>query len=153
MRPSRTGSIPALPVAAQQAATKGEIVLAIKLTREATGASLLDAKHAVDAYVHGRPNIANAASPPSAPIALPMSAVAALHNGKLIDAIKHTRTATGLGLKDSKEAVERYLDAHPAARRQFREASGSSSLGKFLLIAALVAMGAALLVQLLDAAP
>ncbi|MFA7350756.1 MAG: hypothetical protein WC009_08340 [Methylotenera sp.] len=40
---------------------------------------------------------------------LSKEAIAALERGRLIEAIKHTRAATGMGLKESKEAVETYL--------------------------------------------
>ncbi|MDU2407362.1 ribosomal protein L7/L12 [Acinetobacter junii] len=44
---------------------------------------------------------------------LPQEALIALRSGKLIDAIKITREKTGLGLKESKDLVDRYLDTHP----------------------------------------
>ncbi|HAV56687.1 MAG TPA: 50S ribosomal protein L7/L12 [Acinetobacter junii] len=44
---------------------------------------------------------------------LPHEALIALRSGKLIDAIKITREKTGLGLKESKDLVDRYLDTHP----------------------------------------
>lgn len=44
---------------------------------------------------------------------LPQEALIALRSGKLIDAIKITREKTGLGLKESKYLVDRYLDTHP----------------------------------------
>lgn len=44
---------------------------------------------------------------------LPYEALIALRSGKLIDAIKITREKTGLGLKESKDLVDRYLDTHP----------------------------------------
>ncbi len=46
-------------------------------------------------------------------VTLTSEAIAAIEQGHLIAAIKLTREATGLGLKDSKEAVETYLDNHP----------------------------------------
>ena len=44
---------------------------------------------------------------------LPHEALIALRSAKLIDAIKITREKTGLGLKESKDLVDRYLDTHP----------------------------------------
>lgn len=44
---------------------------------------------------------------------LPHEALIALRSGKLIDVIKITREKTGLGLKESKDLVDRYLDTHP----------------------------------------
>jgi ribosomal protein L7/L12 len=37
----------------------------------------------------------------------------ALENGRLIEAIKHPREATGSGLKNSKEQFERHLANNP----------------------------------------
>jgi len=49
---------------------------------------------------------------------LPEEAVAALKQNRLIEAIKITRAATGLGLKKSKDAVESYLLTNPALKAQ-----------------------------------
>ena len=46
-------------------------------------------------------------------VTLTKEAVAALEQQRLIEAIKLTRAATGMGLKESKETVERYLMNHP----------------------------------------
>lgn len=45
--------------------------------------------------------------------ALPAESVAALERGNKIEAIKIMREARGIGLKESKEAVEAYLASHP----------------------------------------
>jgi ribosomal protein L7/L12 len=45
--------------------------------------------------------------------ALPAESVAALERGNKIEAIKIMRVARGIGLKESKEAVEAYLASHP----------------------------------------
>lgn len=44
---------------------------------------------------------------------LPESAVAALRRGNKIEAIKELRQASGLDLRGSKEAVDRYVACHP----------------------------------------
>jgi len=49
---------------------------------------------------------------------LPKEAVDALEKNRLIEAIKMTRAATGMGLKESKEAVESYLLKNPALKAQ-----------------------------------
>jgi hypothetical protein len=49
---------------------------------------------------------------------LTSDAIAALEQGRLIEAIKLTRTATGMGLKESKDTVEAYLDNHPALKEK-----------------------------------
>lgn len=106
-----------IPPDARAAADRGELIEAVKITREVTSMGLKEAKDAVDAYLRG-------ATPSSSPldVQIPLHAVSALHQGSLIDAIKRTRESTGLGLKDSKEAVENYLAAHPNTDQQFRAA-------------------------------
>ena len=44
---------------------------------------------------------------------LPPRAIDALRNGRKIEAIKILREASGIGLKEAKEAVERFEDEHP----------------------------------------
>jgi len=44
---------------------------------------------------------------------LPLAAQQALERGQMIEAIKLTREATGLGLKASKAAVDAWALAHP----------------------------------------
>jgi ribosomal protein L7/L12 len=47
---------------------------------------------------------------------LPPEAIAALESGKLIEAIKITRDRTGMDLKSSKDAVERYANRNEQER-------------------------------------
>lgn len=47
------------------------------------------------------------------PDTLPPDVQAALQRGSIIEAIRLLRDATGLGLKESKEAVDRYVASHP----------------------------------------
>jgi hypothetical protein len=49
---------------------------------------------------------------------LSKEAIAALERGRLIEAIKHTRAATGMGLKESKDAVETYLLQNPTLKEK-----------------------------------
>ncbi|HEY9035715.1 MAG TPA: hypothetical protein VIM96_03290 [Pseudomonadales bacterium] len=129
-----------LPKAARLAADSGNTVDAIKITREETGCDLLTAKTAVDAYLAGSPHAAHAQQ--TASTAMPPEAIAPLEAGRLIDAIKITRTATGLGLKASKEAVELYLANNPGVQERFRQAchqSRNAALQK--LLNALLLMG------------
>lgn len=51
-------------------------------------------------------------------VMLSKEAIAALERGRLIEAIKHTRAATGMGLKESKEAVETYLLQNPTLKEK-----------------------------------
>jgi ribosomal protein L7/L12 len=100
----------------QAAADRGDLVEAIKLLRERTGLGLKDAKDAVESYLRGEELVA---APRDTRI--PVAAISALQEGRLIDAIRHTREATRMGLKESKEAVERHLAANPGLREQFVE--------------------------------
>lgn len=116
VKPSRS----AISAEAVSAIGRGDLVHAIRLTREQTGLGLKEAKELVE--THGRddthPNTSGGSSSVVA-----TEAVVALQKGKLIDAVKAFRERNGGGLKDAKEAVERYLDEHPLTKRQFREAA------------------------------
>lgn len=46
---------------------------------------------------------------------LPPDAIAAIERGEFIEAIKHVREHTGLGLKEAKDAVDRYRNGDRAA--------------------------------------
>ena len=63
---------------------------------------------------------------PPSDIRLPPEAAAALARGDLIQAIKIVRAATGLGLKEAKDAVEAYA-AHPDARKRLIQAVGTKA--------------------------
>jgi hypothetical protein len=56
----------------------------------------------------------------------PAAAIAALHNGNKIDAIKIVRQEWGTDLKDSKDAVEAYVKTQPALAATMQEASANS---------------------------
>lgn len=86
----------------------GSKIMAIKLYRERTNSSLKDAKDAVEAMEHGPAALPPAlhsydAPPPAAGLDRVRQALAA---GSKIQAIKYYRELTGLGLKESKDAVE-----------------------------------------------
>lgn len=102
----------------QAAAERGDLVEAIKLLRHRTGLSLKDAKDAVESHLRGD-------KPFAAPLdgKIPLAAISALQEGKLIDAIQRTREATRLGLKDSKDAVQHYLATNPMVRERYLEAA------------------------------
>lgn len=95
--------------AIQSALQRGSKIEAVKLYRDATGASLADSKDAVEAMpvdpipIAGLPSIL----PTAGMTPDKMNAVvAALAGGNKIEAIKLYRDATGLGLAESKDAVE-----------------------------------------------
>lgn len=110
---------PLSPIAVR-AADNGNIVEAVKVLRKETGLSLKEAKDLVDSYIKnkGKPSFATQRH-----LEMPSAAVAALHNGKLVQAIKQFRQRNDMGLKDAKEAVEKYLEQNPATGKRFREAS------------------------------
>lgn len=86
--------------AIHDALRRGKKIEAIKLYIEATGVELKEAKDAVETMKVG--------SPP--PLPSPAAALATVHEallrGDKIEAIKLYREATGVGLKEAKDAVE-----------------------------------------------
>jgi ribosomal protein L7/L12 len=83
----------------------GRKIEAIKLYREATGAGLAEAKEAVELIEAGKP------PKPGEPASLgddqALQEVSSLvRQGRKIEAIKRYREATGLGLKEAKDAVD-----------------------------------------------
>ena len=120
--------MPLLPPEAIAALERDELIDAIKITRERTGLGLKEAKDAVEAYRRGDRGdafdqlLSGTADQPSAAsvgeATLPAAAALALQRGAVIEAIKLTREATGLGLAEAKALV----DAH-------REQFGTGPLG------------------------
>ena len=81
----------------------GRKIEAIKLYRDRTGAGLREAKDAIDALEReGRLSV----SEQQASSNLEEEIVALLERGRKIEAIKHYREQAGVGLKESKEAIE-----------------------------------------------
>jgi ribosomal protein L7/L12 len=114
-----------IPPAAMELAARGHLIEAVKVTREQTGLSLVDAKNAVDAYVRN-PNGGSRFSQPRVSLSsneIPPKAIRSLHDGRFIDAVKHTREARGLGLKAAKETVEEFLKQHPDTNAKFKAAT------------------------------
>ena len=143
-----------VPAAARDLARRGNLIEAIKLTRGHAGCSLKEAKDAVEASVHTRavPSYAESTGAESHSGDIPLAAILALQKGRLIDAVKHTREASGLGLKASKECVEAYLERNPQTRAQFKsEASAQMkrliSKGSTYLMIALLALLVYLMVR------
>jgi len=89
-------------------------IAAIKLYRDATGAGLAEAKDAVELIAAGKPPPSGAAATLPADAMQDVSSLVAA--GKMIEAIKAYRTATGVGLKEAKDAVDALaLQINPAA--------------------------------------
>lgn len=123
--PARDSAGP-LPEAAIAALSEGDKIAAIKIVREVTGLGLDEAKEAVERYVAGESPFPS--QPPRSPdgAAFPIAAVSALQNGKMIEAIKIVRQARGTGLKDAKDAVDRYLASEPLIRSRLEAAQAES---------------------------
>jgi ribosomal protein L7/L12 len=116
---------------------RGEKIEAIKLYREATAASLLDAKNAVEALERGGP-LAEPAAPQEgvAPSQgdWEHEVLKRLEAGQKIDAIRWYREQRGVGLKEAKEAVE-----------ALAERAGIATRGGCLSVVLCVLAGAAML--------
>jgi hypothetical protein len=69
---------------------------------------------------------------------IPPAALTALSRGNLIEAIKITRQATGLGLKEAKDVVEAHLAQNPGLNAQYRNATASTRGPLLWLVLAVV---------------
>lgn len=131
-------SKPTISEQAAAAANAGNLIEAIKQVREETGLGLKEAKDLVEAYLR---NAHNPSPTGTSPAGMPIAAMLALKNGLLIEAIKHYREHNRCGLKDAKEAVERYLDNNPLAKQQFQAAAKANGKPFFKTLLALVVLG------------
>ena len=81
---------------------------------------------------------------------IPSQAIAELHQGRKIEAIRLVREAQGLGLKEAKEAVEAYVKSQPALQMAMeaknKEAKGA--LVRWLLVAGAIIAAVYVLVGL-----
>jgi CHASE3 domain sensor protein len=74
---------------------------------------------------------------------IPQDAVAALHRGNKIEAIKLVREAQGIGLKEAKDLVEQFLRTDQAVQASFaqmRAQSGGSSLRWWVIVIGIAAL-------------
>ncbi len=92
-----------LPPNVLAALQRGESIEAIKLLRSQRNLGLKEAKELLDAHQHG-----SSATPsePSMSSSLPPAVIEAMQRGRKIEAIRLLRAASGMGLKEAKEAVE-----------------------------------------------
>ncbi|HEY4371122.1 MAG TPA: hypothetical protein VGN52_04295 [Burkholderiales bacterium] len=107
-----------LPPEVIGALQRGDTIDAIRLLRDATGLGLKESKEMVDAYKAGRvievPLVRASGAALEGPAtgtgfdSLPADALAALKRGRKIEAIKLTRIAGHLSLKEAKDRVEAY---------------------------------------------
>lgn len=72
---------------------------------------------------------------------LPAAAIEALVRGQKIEAIKIVRENRGLGLKESKDAVDQYLKTRPDLEQKFAELQ-AQAVGSFMRWALVLAVGA-----------
>ncbi|MGV3756642.1 MAG: ribosomal protein L7/L12 [Verrucomicrobiota bacterium] len=124
----------------------GNKIEAIKLYREYTGAGLAEAKEAVEKIEAGQP--VESISPAGMPASILPERRAwieeALFKGEKIEAIKLYRDGTNLGLKESKEAVEKI----EAVLRQQSPEKFTAKAGKGCLVM-MVGLGGLLLAVVL----
>jgi ribosomal protein L7/L12 len=75
---------------------------------------------------------------------LPASVVEALSQGQKIEAIKLLRTANGMGLKESKDAVEAFIKTRPDLALKFEamQKEATSAFSRWLFILGLLAVAA-----------
>jgi ribosomal protein L7/L12 len=128
----------------RRALAAGNKIAAIKHYREATGLGLRDAKDAVEAIAAGRAPSPLAAAPVAA-VGGNATVLTLLAAGRKIEAIKVYREATGVGLKDAKDAVEA-LEQRAAATGALRPIverprRGGAALLVVALIVGVVASG------------
>ena len=126
----------------------GNMIEAIKIVRQETGLGLAEAKQLVEHVDRGGGSLPDSSfrgqfSEPE-DIDMPIAALVALREGKLIDAVAALREKSGLGLMESKQAIEAYLDDNPLLRRQFDDAVAANRKPPVVVIGvvlAIVALG------------
>ena len=94
--------------AARTLLAQGKKIHAIKLVRERSGIGLKEAKDYVDALEAGDMPVVPVSTIAQVPSDGLTAAYAALQGGNKIEAIRLVREATGLGLKEAKDYVERW---------------------------------------------
>ncbi|RDZ29539.1 hypothetical protein [Lysobacter silvisoli] len=101
---------------AAAAVARGDLIVAIKLVREANRVDLRSAKEAVEAWRDSRPLPDKAAKASSASAGgLPAKVLLALSQGKTLEAIKLLHES-GLDLRSAKQRIDAHLQTHPVKR-------------------------------------
>jgi len=119
----------------------GNKIAAIKLYRDGTGAGLAEAKEAIELIAAGKPPPSGAAATPPSDAMQEVSAL--LVAGRKIEAIRVYRAATGVGLKEAKDAVdalEREINPGAAVARAAAVRRGRLVVAAFVVAAALGAL-------------
>ena len=75
---------------------------------------------------------------PKKSAALSAAAIAALHHGNKIEAIKIVREELNIGLKDAKDAVDEYVRSHAALQSSLAAAQSETKQNMLLGLAALI---------------
>jgi len=76
---------------------------------------------------------------------IPPEALNVLREGQLIDAIKITREQTGLGLKESKDLIDQYLQEHPQEQARVQEQLAQKSRGGIKVVVFIIVILAVLI--------
>ena len=79
----------------------------------------------------------------SADMQLPPAAVAALHQGNKIEAIKIVRQERGIGLKEAKDAVDLYVQGDPLLQGKFATARAEGKRSCITWLTVLIALAIA----------
>jgi len=107
---------------------EGNKILAIKIYREVTGLGLAEAKDAIENFERNPETAQFARSAPAAMGPVPPGVHEALMAGNKIEAIKRYREATGVGLKEAKDAVDQIVRHQPGLPASVQVKSGCLGL-------------------------
>ena len=126
---------PALSEPARAALAAGNLLEAIRIVREDSGLGLREAKDLVEAHAAGRAE--SLSTQDAASTDLPLAAIA--FQGQMIAAVRAAREHSGIGLKDAKDRVDRYLAEHAGTRQRFQNRVATErARWRSLILAALV---------------
>lgn len=136
---------PALSEPARAALAAGNLLEAIRIVREDSGLGLREAKELVEAHAAGRAE--SLSTQDAASTDLPLAAIAFLEQGQMIAAVRAARAHSGIGLKDAKDRVDRYLAEHAGTRQRFQSRVATErARWRSLILTALLAAALAWLV-------
>ena len=121
-----------IPPAILEQIKSGNKIDAVKMLRKELNISLIEAKELVDKVSAGDNDLGINLSNKET-VSVSEKALEFLREGKKIDAIKVVREETGLGLKDSKELVEKVLEENSEVN-QLYSAQSRAGVKKFLFI-------------------
>lgn len=108
---------------ALEALRQGRLIDGVRILRQ-SGLGLAEAKALLEQAQredHGAAG-ARLTRHPVPPASLPLRAMLALREGKLVDAVREYRQQHGTGLKAARDALEAHLAEDPLLRRQYEDA-------------------------------